>query len=191
MFNDQTDISNFVDLSYEDAFIFIAVLATIALAAIVLQIRKVRRRRSLEIPIFIELMNDPSMRNFLASPNCSEFKLKSYRSVYGVACCLDGFYKELRNKITTNRAAGLEKILANQISLVSKIIYNPEITHLLYDTEETKLSAAGLARVKDFKEQLHKTLLRYSKKVKAHKREKTINNTNSTSGELVSTPVHA
>ena len=166
---EQNEFLNLADISIEDFVVLLIGITLLTGLSMVIARRNVKRRQVHEIPLFMELMSNTIIGDFFSLLDTCNLKLRLYRSLYNVNRTLSEFHQRVKSKVPHGRESGLIRILSQQISLSQQVLYSPQITHLLFDTERIRISKKGMEELRLFRSQFNRSLQKYGKTLQVNK----------------------
>jgi hypothetical protein len=120
-----------------------------------------RKRRNRERIYFLLLMRSLNEIAFFFRIDQTEDKLPTYRLLQTTHSIIRKFVRDMVAEFGDE--VGLAKDLAYLHEEIERNLFDPDIAHMLYDTEESKMGASGKSKISKIQSTFYKCLSKYDK----------------------------
>ena len=143
--------------------IFITLGCILLIYKLVLNIVRQRKRRTRERIYFILLMRSLNEIAFFFKIDQHENKLPTYRLLLKTHAIIRKYIRDMAAEF--GEEAGLAKDLADLYDEIERHLFDPDIAHMLYDTEESKIGTSGKTKISNIQAVFFKCLSKYDKRI--------------------------
>jgi hypothetical protein len=141
--------------------IFITLGCIVLIYKLVLNIMRKRKRRTRERIYFILLTRSLNEIAFFFKIDQHENKLPTYRLLLKTHAIIRKYIRDMAAEFGDE--TGLVKDLADLYDEIERHLFDPDIAHMLYDTEESKMGETGKSKISTIQATFHKCLSKYDK----------------------------
>jgi hypothetical protein len=120
-----------------------------------------RKRKNRERIYFILLMRSLNEIAFFFKIDETENKLPIYRLLLTTHSIIRKMVRDM--VVEFGDEVGLAKDLAYLHEEIERNLFDPDIAHMLYDTEESKMGASGKSKISQIQSHFYKCLSKYDK----------------------------
>lgn len=143
--------------------VFITASCILLIYKLVLTIVQKRKRRDRERIYFILLMRSLNEIAFFFRIDQNENKLPTYRLLLTTHAIIRKFVRDMVAEFGDE--VGLAKDLAYLHEEIERNLFDPDIAHMLYDTEESKMGETGKSKISTIQASFYKCLSKYDKSI--------------------------
>jgi hypothetical protein len=143
--------------------VFITLSCILLIYKLVLDIAKKRKRRTRERIYFTLLMRSLNEIAFFFRIDQNENKLPTYRLLLTTHSIIRKFIRDMVAEFGDE--VGLAKDLASLHEEIERNLFDPDIAHMLYDTEESKIGVSGKTKISKIQATFYKCLSKYDKSI--------------------------
>ncbi len=130
---------------------------------VVLNIMRKRKRRNRERVYFILLMRNLNEIAFFFRIDQQENKLPTYRLLVTAHAIIRKYIRDM--VVEFGDETGFAKDLSNLYEEIEQNLFDPDIAHMLYDTEESKIGETGKSKISTIQANFYKCLSKYDKSI--------------------------
>ena len=143
--------------------VFVTLSCILLIYKLVLAIMRKRKRRHRERIYFILLMRSLNEIAFFFRIDQNENKLPTYRLLLTTHSIIRKFISDMVAEFGDE--VGLAKDLAYLHEEIERNLFDPDIAHMLYDTEESKIGVSGKTKISNIQAHFYKCLSKYDKSI--------------------------
>lgn len=148
-----------------DSFLIALILvsSTLLIYKLILALIRKRKRRNRERIYFTLLMRSLNEIAFFFRIGQYENKLPTYRLLVTAHSIIRKYIRDMAAEFGDE--VGLARDLANLHEEIERNLFDPDIAHMLYDTEESKIGETGKSKISTIQAQFYKCLSKYDKSI--------------------------
>jgi hypothetical protein len=143
--------------------IFIALSTALLIYKLIVTIVRQRKRRHRERVYFILLIRSLNEIAFFFRIDQHENKLPTYRLLLKTHAIIRKYIRDMAAEFGDE--TGLARDLANLYDDIERHLFDPDIAHMLYDTEESKMGEPGKSKISTIQANFYKCLSKYDKNI--------------------------
>lgn len=141
--------------------VFVSLSSILLIYKLTLTLLRKRKRKDRERIYFLLLMRSLNEIAFFFRIDQTENKLPTYRLLLTTHSIIRKFVRDM--VVEFGDEVGLAKDLAYLHEEIERNLFDPDIAHMLYDTEESKMGTSGKNKISKIQSTFYKCLSKYDK----------------------------